>query len=546
MWGNKRGGWLSDMTPQLWPHRYSGSRVRVWPLTVFVIGVGLLLIFRLAQLTLIEGKWRRTLADENRIFTLPLMAQRGILTDRNGIPLTRNVPLYRRQVPGTNPAEFKYEPVDRETALTLLTDPNEKVSFDVGRQYPCGEACAPVIGYVSEVTGDDLQDHQEYRVGELVGKIGAEKAMERLLRGQPGEEYLEINARGKAVRSVGIKQPQSGNTVKTTIDVGLQQVLYQAFEGKSGAAVAIVPQTGEILALVSSPTYDPEHLRLSLTKPGLPFFNRALGGTYAPGSTFKIVTAMAALEEKTITTTTLFEDTGEINVGGSRFGNWLYDEHGRTEGAVDVTKALTRSNDIFFYHAGESVGPEKMGEWAANIGYGKLWNLSAWGETAGLVPTPAWKLASRGERWYLGNTYHMAIGQGDVLATPLQVTVMTGAIAARGVVCPPRFVIGESPIACQQLNLHDQTIDTIISGMIGACQPGGTGVPFFKFSPQVACKTGTAQQGGEKDLPHAWFTVFAPADNPTIALTVLVENGGQGSEVAAPIAKKGIEYWLSK
>lgn len=549
MWGNRRRKEfrLSDLSFVSFKIGNIGpARIRVWPFWILVILVGLLLTIRLGQLTIVEGHWRRQLADENRILTLPLAAQRGIITDRNGLQLTRNSPLYRRQVPGTNPAELDFEAIDRETALLLLSNPIERVSFDVMREYPCGQACAPVLGYMAEITQSELTDKPDYRLGELVGKIGAEKAYERILRGQSGEEYLEVNANGQAVRTVGTKQPQSGNPIKLSIDAGLQQVLYEALGEQSGAVVALDPASGEILALVSKPIFNPEDVGSSLLMEGQPFFNRATSGNYAPGSTFKLVTAIAGLESGKIDENTLFEDTGELVIGEYRFGNWLYEEHGRTEGAVNIVKALARSNDIFFYHAGELVGPELLAEWAGQLGLGKTWGLTEWGEASGLVPTPGWKQTQRNERWFLGNTYHMSIGQGDVLTTPLQVAVMTAGVATGGVICPPHLLIDETRPACLQLNLNDKTRELLLAGLTGACEPGGTGSPFFDFSPKVACKTGTAQQGGEEDLPHAWFTVMAPAEDPTIVITVLVERGGQGSQVAAPIAKKGLEYWLNK
>ncbi len=543
---NRRPLYFSDLSLLFTAKQTSVNRIRVWPLKVLTLVFGVLLLARLAQLTVVEGSWRRRLADENRILTLPIMAQRGILTDRSGYPLTQNVPAYRRQVPGTNPAQLQFESVSREQALQFLVDPKERVDYVVERTYPSGSVSASLVGYVGEVTADELDTHPDYRLGELIGKTGAEQAFERRLRGVPGEEYLEINAQGKAVRTIGIKEAQSGSNIQLSMDLGLQQTLIDAFQGLHGAAVALSPQTGEVLALVSLPAYDPARLHEALSQPGQPFFNRAVGGTYAPGSTFKILTSVAALEEGKVTGDTQFQDTGEIVIGDYRFGNWLYDEHGRTEGQVGLVRALSRSNDIYFYHVGELVGPNKLAEWAGLFGLGKTWGLSSWGEAAGLLPTPEWKQAKRGERWYLGDTYHMAIGQGDVLATPLQIAVMTAGIATGGVVCPPHMILNDPSMVCQQINIDEQTVALVQQGMLEACQPGGTGSPFFTFEPKVACKTGTAQQGGEKALPHAWFTVYAPAENPTIALTVIVEQGGQGSTVAGPIAKKAIEYWLKK
>ncbi len=538
--------YFSDLSLLFSAKQTSIHRIRIWPLKVLTLVFGILLLVRLIQLTVVEGPWRRRLADENRILTLPIMAQRGILTDRLGYPLTQNIPVYRRQVPGTNPAQLQFESVSREQALQFLVDPKERIDYVVKRDYPSGSVSASLVGYVGEVTANELDTYQDYRLGELIGKTGAEQAFERRLRGIPGEEYLEINAQGKAVRTIGVKEAQSGSNMQLSVDLGLQQILVDAFQGLQGAAVALSPQTGEVLALVSVPTYDPAHLQDALSQPGQPFFNRAVGGTYAPGSTFKLITGIAALEEGKITAETQFQDTGEIVIGDYRFGNWLYDEHGRTEGQVGLVRAIARSNDIYFYHIGELVGPNKLAEWAGMFGFGKAWGLFAWGESTGLVPTPEWKQTKKNERWFLGNTYHMSIGQGDVLATPMQVAVMTAGIAAGGVVCPPHMVLNDDRVVCQQSNVRGETIALIQQGMIEACQPGGTGSPFFTFEPKVACKTGTAQQGGEKALPHAWFTIYAPAENPTIAVTVLVEQGGQGSTVAGPIAKKAIEYWLKK
>lgn len=525
-----------------------GRWLRIWPLWVLIALGEILLGARLFQLTIVEGSWRRQLAEENRILTMPIVAHRGVLTDRNGAVLTHNIPVYQRHIKGTSPAALQYETIDREQALALLADPTERISYSIKREYPCGPVCAPIVGYVAEPTKAELSTRPDVVTGAMVGRLGAERVFERELKGVAGEEYIEVNAQGLAVRTVGKKEAQAGTNVRLSMDLGLQQVLYDALGEHAGAAVAINPQTGEILALVSKPTFDPNNVAEALGQPNQPFFNRALSGMYAPGSTFKLVTAAAALEEGAITGASTFKDTGELVVGNYRYGNWLYDEHGRTEGEVDVVKAIARSNDIFFYEVGVLVGPDKLAEWARTFGFGSNWSLTDWGAQSGLVPDPAWKLTAKKERWFLGNTYHMAIGQGDVLATPMQVAVMTAAIARGGVLCAPKFraVTGTTWEGCQQLNLHDETVKLIQAGMVQACQPGGTGVPFFNFSPQVGCKTGTAQQGGEKAQPHAWFTVYAPADNPEIVVTVLVEQGGQGSTVAGPIAKQALEYWFRK
>ena len=303
--------------------------------------------------------------------------------------------------------------------------------------------------------------------------------------------------------------------------------------------------TGEILALVSSPSFDPGRPAEFVDRPEKPFFNRAVGGEYPPGSVFKLVTAVAGLEEGKVTETTQIEDTGEIRVGEFRYSNWYFDQYGRKEGALNLVGGLRRSNDIFFYRVGEAVGPEKLAEWARRLGLGKATGWELGGEGAGLVPDPAWKEKFKGERWWLGNTYHMAIGQGDVAVTPLQVNMLTGVVGT-GRLCRPEIIFNFqfSIFNCEDLGISEKTLELVRQGMTEACLPGGTAFPLFGWEPQVACKTGTAQHGGKETLPHAWFTVLAPADKPEIALTVLVEAAGEGSYEAAPVAKEILEYWF--
>jgi penicillin-binding protein 2 len=524
------------------------SRVRVWPFTVLTIVVTFVLFSRLVQLTVVEGGYQRQQAESNRVIAIRTAAVRGIFYDRNGKPLVRNNPAYKRQVSGTTLAEARFEEISREAAVKLQYQDGERVFYDIVREYALGRTTAHLLGYTGEVTAEELKFISgDYVMGDRLGKTGLEKAMERELRGQVGSELLEVNAQGEVQRSLGKIDQVAGADQKLTIDSGLQEVLYEAMREFEGAAVAQIPQTGEVLALVSTPAYDPNDVGTSLKEPNEPFFNRALGGGFPPGSVFKIVTAIAGLEEKKLTEQTTFEDTGEIKIDTYRYGNWLFNQYGRTEGQVDIVKGLQRSNDIFFYKVGEAVGAEKIAEWARLLGYGNTSGLMGLGEVGGLIPDPNWKSKVKGEKWFLGNTYHMAIGQGDVLVTPLQVNRSMGVVATGGILCPP--IVNNQDIgkkSCQQLNLDPETVRLVKEGLVKACQPGGTGVAFFHFTPQVACKTGTAQEGGLMDNPHAWFTVFAPADNPEIALTILIEHGGQGSEVASPVAKKALEYWFSK
>jgi penicillin-binding protein 2 len=521
------------------------SRVRIWPFITLIVVCMLVLYFRLGQLTIVEGVYRRKLADDNRVVAVRRAAARGIFFDRDGTALVNNVPIYKRQVPGTTVAQAQFESISHEEAVRLSHAAGERVFFDIKREYTCGKPCSVLMGFIGEVNRDDLNNLNGYVMGDLIGKSGLEKVYERQLRGVPGSELIEVDALGNLVREIGRNYPVAGNEMKLTIDLELQQLLYEAFDGQSGAAVAQNPHTGEILAMVSSPAYDPNDVVSYLNAKEKPFFNRAISGIYPPGSIYKIVTAVAGLEENVIDAQKTYEDTGELVVSGYRFGTWFYLEYGRTEGAVNVVKGLQRSNDIYFYRLGGDLGATKLAEWSRLFGLESTGGLESWGAIKGVIPDPVWKERVKGERWYLGNTYHMSIGQGDVLTSPMQVNRMVGAMATGGVLCDP--VILESEIgkrSCVQLNLRRETVEIVHEGLKKACEPGGTGVPFFRFEPRVACKTGTAEQGIKGSTPHAWFSVYAPADNPEIVLTVLVEASGQGSEVAAPIARDALEYWF--
>ena len=302
---------------------------------------------------------------------------------------------------------------------------------------------------------------------------------------------------------------------------------------------------GKVLGLVSSPAYDPGKVVDYLTDTeNLYFLNRAISGTYPPGSVFKLVTAYAGLFEHKITAETKYEDTGEIRVGIYRYGNWYFDQYGKTEGSIDLVRALARSNDIYFYKVGEAVGVENLVKWARLFGLGQKTEIELPGETAGLVPDKLWKERKTGEQWFLGNTYHMAIGQGDLLTTPLQIARMTlGVVSGR--LCQVSILKDKAP-TCRDLGLKTEDIATVRQGMAQVCASGGTAFPFFNFDPPVLCKTGTAQHSGQKneeDKPHAWITVAYPGENPEMILTVMLEAAGEGSAEAGPVAKAILEEW---
>lgn len=517
----------------------------LWLVFVFILG-------RLLILQVVEGKYYRVLADENRVGLVIKPADRGIITDRHGEILVRNVP--------------------------------------EGRNYLYGEAMAHVLGYLGEISQEELNHCQtvrdcQYQAGNIVGQVGIEKQYDDRLRGTDGGDLIEKDANGQVIRQIGSKEPVAGQNLTLTLDAGLQRQAYQLltkisqdseYVGEGGAIIISQPQTGEILALVSSPGFDPNLFSIFseesidqkqkekekkiaevLNDKQLPMFNRAVGGEYPPGSTFKIVTAVAGLEEGKIDANTQVEDTGEIKIGLYRFSNWYFNQYGKTEGIIGLVRAIARSNDIFFYKVGEWLGITSLSEWARYFGLGFKTDIDIPGEANGLMPDPQWKQEYKGESWYLGDTYISAIGQGDILMTPLQVNQMTSIIASGGQWCQPHLLKDleisedESSSACQKLDINDQTLDLLTEGMKQVAETGGTAFPLFNFKVkgkliEIAAKTGTAEFGDVNDKTHAWLTAFAPAKEPQLVMTVLLEAAGEGSYQAAPVAKELLEYWFSR
>jgi penicillin-binding protein 2 len=494
------------------------SRFRIFSL---FFGIALLIIFgRLVFLSGFMGSYYRSLAFDNKMTKKEVPAQRGRILDRNGKVLAESI--------------------------------NEDGKFV--RFYPFGEMVAHVVGYVNS-------DNE--------GVIGVENYYDEELSGVSGENLLETEALGTTTKEFARKEALAGKDVKTNIDFELQKNIYlilkeeldnlDLFEG----VVIVSKINGEILSLVSLPSFD-INLFTGTTKRGeaggdyadikqvltdetsKPLFDRAISGAYAPGSVYKLVPAIAGLSERIIDGRYLVKDEGEIKVGEERFGNWYFDQYGRVEGDVDIVRALARSNDIFFYKLGEEMGEDKLILWSRKLGLGSKTGIDLAGEVSGLVPDPLWRERTLGSRWYLGNTYHMSIGQGDLMATPMQINRMTAGVVS-GKLCSPRVRGGESD-SCQDLEINDVDRKLILEGMRRACSRGesydGTAFVFFDLEEIVYCKTGTAQQGGEKSNPHAWMSVVIPDEDSDIVMTVMLPAGGEGSKVAGPIARKVVDYIL--
>jgi len=562
-------------------HLAGMTKVRLVLMKVVFVAAMVMVGLRLFELQVVQGQTLRARSDNNRIYRRTFSAPRGVITDRKGVPLVVNQPIYRLMTTDEGKLRMDTALISREEALRREAGGDSSVVYDVGRYYPWGPVMAHVVGYVAEAGEEEVASG--YTLGDLVGRAGVEREYENALAGVRGSELVEVDAVGKVIRRVGQEEPTAGVDVGLTVDAGLQQELYRLMDGNKGVVVATNPNNGEILALVSSPSFDPnlfslesnqvgsgkhvdevarqKELAVVLTSEDQPLLDRAVAGIYPPGSVFKVVPAVAGLETGKVNFETKVNDEGALTVDQYRYGNWYFDQYGRTEGEVDLVTALKRSNDIFFYKVGEWLGPVTLGEWAGNFGLGKLTGVDLPGEVAGLVPTPAWKEKVKGERWFLGNTYHMAIGQGDVLVTPLGLNQMMGVIASGGRWCRPHVLkskggVDQHVTECHEVGISQENLDLVKSGLVAACQTGGTGYPLFgydlgQYGPEyagdrskVACKTGTAQFVNSDNLTHAWFSVFAPAVNPEIQLTVLVEGGGEGSAVAAPIARQALGWWF--
>lgn len=512
-------------------------RLGFWAILILTFGV---IIFRLVQLSFFEGERNRILADSQRIKTKKITAQRGIIYDRNLIPLVRNWPLYQLCLD----SKSKCEIIEREKALIMQAEGMDaNLGITIGRKYLFSAQIAHVLGFLGEATEDEV-NQKKYLNGDLVGRTGIEQTYDETLRGFDGGELVEIDTVGKVIRVIGQKEPIAGKDITLNIDSRLQEVAYTALAGIKGAVVVQNPQNGEVLALVSSPSFNPDDIsQKELDNPDQPFFNRAISGEYPPGSTFKMVSGTAGLESGAITLDTLIKDEGIIHVGKYSYSNWFFTSRGKTEGSINIVRAIARSTDTFFYRMGEMTGAQKIIDWAKVFNLGNKSGIEIPGESGGYLPDPT------NSEWFLGNTYHLAIGQGSLGLTPLQVNAMTGVVASGGKWCKPTLVQttgqkgGSSD--CQKLKISDNTLKIIKEGMKEACASGGTATQFIDFVPQVGCKTGTAEFNDPKGRTHAWFTAFAPFDNPQISVTVLVEAGGEGSVVSAPIAKKVLEQYFN-
>jgi penicillin-binding protein 2 len=570
----------------------------------FLLGVLQALLVAIAVafwvIQIVRGPEYREQAENNRLRAQPIKAPRGLIYDRHGRILVENVPSYSLLLDAGRsgdveasvahaasllgrPAEqlrvglarFKGAPAYLPVALADNLSLSEVARFGVAglehpefevdvrhlRFYRHGRETAHVLGYLGEVSEEDLARAEgAYEPGDLVGRKGIEATYDGVLRGRDGQRVVVVDSRGKPLEEYGRHPAEPGQNLTLTLDLDLQQAADRLLADRVGVVVALDPQSGEILALASAPSYNPnlfsrrltvEEWRDLLALPNQPLHNRALQSEYSPGSPFKIVMAVAGLSEGVVRPSDRVFCGGSAVLYNHRFRCWKRGGHGW----VDLHNALKQSCDVYFYHLGQKLGVERIASYARRFGLGRPAGVDLKGEKGGLVPDSAWSLAVRRGPWYPGETISVAIGQGPLLATPLQMAAMLAAVANGGRAVVPHLVRGAAappaPIA-----VNPAALEAVRRGLWAVVnEPGGTGAAARIPELSVAGKTGTVQVISQKtwirseDLPpehrdHAWFVSFAPFDDPQLVLVVFSEHGGKGSAEAAPIAKALYEQYF--
>ncbi len=419
---------------------------------------------------------------------------------------------------------------------------------DISRNYVQGELAAHVIGYCGEITQGQLETRPERHMGDVIGQDGIERLYDVQLRGIDGEQRVKVNASGLSISAETSKpeitrEPVAGNSMVLSLDLDLQKAAYEALGKRSGAVVAIDPRNGEVLAMVSRPSFDPNAFTKRITPdvwkrinaPDHPLFNRALSG-FPPGSIWKAITLLTALECKAVKPDTKLHVSGGISLGGFFFGDWT-----ATPGLFDLVKCLAWSRDSAFYQMGLKLKPEQIKEWGVKFGAGRPTGVELRHEGMGLVPDSAWKLRVCHEKWYPGNTLHMSIGQTYVQVTPAQGARIFSGLGMRGQVPNLHFAIkiGDRQIPAprpEYVKTHKEYLDVVLAGL-KAVVASGTGGATKLGNIEVAGKTGSAEAPPAGSKTHAWFACYAPADKPRIAICAFVEHGGHGGSTCAPIAK---------
>jgi len=599
--------------------------VRAASIVCFILA-GIILV-RLFHLCVIEGKTYRMLAENNRQKVIPIEPQRGIIYDRNGIPLVKNVPYFVAvlrpddyndseiyeisKLLGVSVDEikeklkdkkFQIEPVVIKEGLSFeevariearhSDFPNLSITTTSIRRYLYGSVGSHLIGYLGRVTEEQLKTLKAEGVppDAFIGQWGVERIYDKILRGIYGKKIVEVDALGHELRVLKEVPPKKGEDITLTIDIEIQKAMEEAYKDMAGAFVVLKPDTGEVLALGSLPSFDPNKFSRGAPSgywkelsenPRHPLLNRAFQSQYPPGSVFKIVTAIAGLEEGIIKPSTTVHCSGGITFGNRFYRCWKKEGHG----IVDLKRAIVESCDVYFYEVGRRVGIDRIAKYASLLGLGRDSGLNFVSEKKGVVPSSEWKIQVMGQPWYPGETLSVSIGQGYVSTTPVQLARLIAAIANGGYI--PKLQIlkskdiqkpedeGESnsyrskslkegqvtepffSVSVEnKVNISEGTLKFIRDALRGVVnEPNGTGGAARLQDISVGGKTGTAQVISKAidthNLPyrfrdHAWFVAFAPTSNAEVAMSVFVEHGGHGGAVAAPIARIGLERYFKK
>ena len=608
-------------------HEQHYFRLRLGVLGLLVLICFSILAMRLYYLQIVKYDYFQTLAESNRISLAPIVPNRGLISDRNGVILAHNFFVYTLEitpskitdpknpkslentiqeisklveVSGLDRKQFNkfrtqshnFESVPIRTHLNEIEAarfavnryrfPGVEIRSRLFRHYPQGKLGAHMVGYIGRINDKDLEsletsgDLSNYKGSDNIGKSGVEQFYEKQLHGTTGFQQVEIDADGHAVRVLSSKPPIPGDNIILSADTKLQAIAEESFGDKRGALVAINPKNGEVLAFVSAPSFDPNlfvdgidsenwrQLNESLDKP---LVNRPLRGVYPPGSTFKPFAALAGLEAGKRLPPFSISDPGYYMLPNSshQYRDWKPGGHGN----VDIVRAITISCDTFFYGLAMEMGIEKLTDFVRHFGLGQKTNIDIKGEVAGLLPTPEWKMRRFKQPWYAGETVIVGIGQGYTLVTPLQLAQATAILANKGVAIRPRLVSSITDVRTgishpnpevvqERISLLESNLQLVKNGMLGVTQPGGTAVALGAgASYTIAAKTGTAQVVGikqgqkynasaidERHRDHALLIAYAPAEDPTIAIAIVVENGGHGGSAAGPIARKMMDYYL--
>ncbi|MGS0743372.1 penicillin-binding protein 2 [Glaciimonas sp. GG7] len=598
-------------------------RVRITAAVLFVLFCFLLLVARFVWLQVVRHTAYAAQAEENRISLVPVVPNRGLILDRNGVVLARNYSAYTLEITRSKingkledvindlAQLIEISPKDRRRFKKLMDDsksfaslpirtrltdeevakftvqryrfPGVDVQARLFREYPLGDVAAHVIGYIGRISQKDVEglDEREesanYKGTDYIGKEGLEKSYESQLHGTTGYEEIEVSASGRAVRTLSRTSAIPGNNLILSIDIELQKVIQEAFGDRRGALVAIDPATGDILAYVSQPSYDlnlfvdgidQQSWDELLNSPDHPLINRPMNGAYPPGSTYKPFMALAALELGKRTPEQSIRDQGFFMLGGHRFRDDKVGGHG----IVNMYKAIVESCDTYFYMLANDLGVDAIHDFMKPFGFGQITGIDLEHERSGLLPSTAWKRAAyktaARQKWQGGDTISLGIGQGFNAFTPLQIAHATATLVNNGIVMKPHLVkiIENSlthvrtvtvPKESFRIPLKQENIDVIKNAMVGVTHSGTAARVFAGAGYESGGKTGTAQvftikqnekynarTVGERFRDHALYTAFAPADKPTIAIAVIVENGGFGAAAAAPIVRKALDYYL--